>query len=62
MINWIRKISALILVLFALFSSSIVMSGCDSDVENAAEDTVDTVEDAADDAGDEIEDAADEMG
>lgn len=47
--------------LAALFAAGTCLTGCDSDAENAAEDTGEAIEDAAENTGEAIEDGAENV-
>jgi hypothetical protein len=61
MLNWIRRITLLLMVVLAIFASAFI-SGCerDSDFENAAEDAAESTGDSLEEAGDDMEEATDQ--
>ncbi|MEQ8765290.1 MAG: hypothetical protein RL885_15250 [Planctomycetota bacterium] len=50
-----KRTMTFLMMMALMFGGTAALTGCDGDLEDAAED----VEDAAEDAGDEIEDAVD---
>jgi len=58
----IKKPLQLLALLFAIGGTSLFVTGCDGNMEDAADSTGDAIQNAADETGDAVENAAEEAG
>ncbi|MGE9289439.1 MAG: hypothetical protein ACQKBT_00525 [Puniceicoccales bacterium] len=57
-----KKALQILALLFTIGGTSLALTGCDSNMENAAENTGDAIENAAENTTDAVQDAAENTG